>query len=72
MRLILILLRVKLLRLSDMPGFTATAVFKPGNDLGETALTVKTVDEDPLVILFKPIIMVLNQPVMRDYCLPLK
>ena len=37
----------KLLRLSDMPGFTATAVFKPGNDLGETALTVKTVDEDP-------------------------
>ena len=38
----------KLLRLSDMPGFTATAVFKPGNDLGETALTVKTVDEDPI------------------------
>ena len=38
----------KLLRLSDMPGFTATAVFKPGNDLGETQLTVKTVDEDPI------------------------
>jgi len=38
----------QLLRLSDMPGFTATAVFKPGNDLGETELTVKAVNEDPV------------------------
>ena len=38
----------KLLRLSDMPGFTATAVFKPGNEVGETALTVKAVNEDPV------------------------
>ena len=38
----------QLLRLSDMPGFTATAVFKPGNELGETKLTVKAVNEDPV------------------------
>ena len=38
----------QLLRLSDMPGFTATAVFKPGNELGETNLTVKAVNEDPV------------------------
>ena len=37
----------KILRLSDMPGFTASAVFKPGNALGETQLTVKAANEDP-------------------------
>ena len=35
-----------ILRLSDMPGFTAAAVFKPGNALGETQLTVKATNED--------------------------
>ena len=38
----------KILRLSDMPGFTAAAVFKPGNDLGETRITIKAVSEDPV------------------------
>ncbi|MDG1937593.1 MAG: ShlB/FhaC/HecB family hemolysin secretion/activation protein, partial [Pseudomonadales bacterium] len=37
-----------ILRLSDMPGFTAAAVFKPGNALGETRLTVKAVEEAPV------------------------
>ncbi|MGB1192792.1 MAG: ShlB/FhaC/HecB family hemolysin secretion/activation protein, partial [Pseudomonadales bacterium] len=37
-----------ILRLSDMPGFTAAAVFKPGNALGETRLTVKAVEEAPI------------------------
>ena len=37
-----------ILRLSDMPGFTAAAVFKPGNALGETRLTVKAVKEAPI------------------------
>ena len=38
----------KVLRLSDMPGFTASAVFKPGNALGETRITIKAVNEDPV------------------------
>lgn len=37
-----------ILRLNDMPGFNSVAVFKPGKDVGETILTVKTVDEDPV------------------------
>ena len=37
-----------ILRLNDMPGFSAAAVFKPGNALGETQLTIKAVNEDPV------------------------
>lgn len=37
-----------LLRLSDLPGLQAVAVFKPGDDVGETHLSVKPVKEKSL------------------------
>lgn len=37
-----------LLRLNDLPGYSAVGVFKPGEKVGETRLTVKTVEEDPV------------------------
>lgn len=36
-----------LLRLNDMPGFTAVGEFKPGKKVGETRLTIKSVEESP-------------------------
>lgn len=37
-----------LLRLNDMPGFDSVGVFKPGDNVGETRLTIKAVEEDPV------------------------
>lgn len=37
-----------ILRLNDMPGFSSVAQFKAGENVGETRLTVKAVEEDPV------------------------
>ena len=42
-----------ILRLNDMPGFSAAVVFQPGEELGETRLTVKTVAEDLVSYFFQ-------------------
>lgn len=40
-------LESELLRINDLPGLGAVAVFKPGIETGETDLTIRTVEEDP-------------------------
>ena len=43
----------QILRLNDLPGLSATAVFKAGDDLGETRMAVKVLEEDKLEYLIK-------------------
>lgn len=43
----------QILRLNDLPGLTATAVFQAGDDLGETRMAVKVLEENPLEYLVK-------------------
>ncbi|MDG2473127.1 MAG: ShlB/FhaC/HecB family hemolysin secretion/activation protein [Pseudomonadales bacterium] len=43
----------QILRLNDLPGLSATAVFKAGDDLGETRMAVKVLEEDRLEYLIK-------------------
>lgn len=43
----------QILRLNDLPGLVATAVFKAGDNLGETRMAVKVLEEDKLEYLLK-------------------
>jgi len=43
----------KILRLNDLPGLSTTALFKAGDDLGETRTTIKVLEEEKLEFFFK-------------------